>query len=117
MDNKYYIDENGLITLVQSISDSIIKHTSGEISFTTTVNPETGESTVVLNKPNNFPTVKAVTDYLKDRKKLKFVYDTNSQLVMQSYDTTEHEKEYNGEQDVQIDIKLITADDIKNLFN
>lgn len=112
MDNKYYINENGLITLVQSISNSVIQHTSGEINFTT--DPNTGEKQ--LDKPNNFPTVKAVTDYLKNRNKLKFVYDVNSKLIMQSYDTVEHQKEYNGENEVQIDIKLITADDIKNLF-
>ena len=107
--NKYYVDENGLIKLVQSISDSIIQHTSGEITFTKQINPETGELEKVLDKPNNFPTVKAVTDYLQNRKKLKF--------VQQQFNNDPIVKEYNGEEDVQIDMGLITKEDIQNLFN
>ena len=105
MDKKYYIDENGLIKLVQSISDSIIQHTSGEITFTE--DEQTGQK--VLDNPNNFPTVKAVTDYLKNRKKLKF--------VQQSLSGEDIIKEYNGEDEVQIDIKLATSEDILKLFN
>ena len=105
MDKKYYIDENGLIKLVQGISDSIIQHTSGEITFTE--DEQTGQK--VLDNPNNFPTVKAVTDYLKNRKKLKFV-----QQSLSGEDTI---KEYNGEDEVQIDIKLATSEDILKLFN
>lgn len=105
MENKYYIDENGLITLVQSISNSIIQHTSGEIVFNE--DPETGDKTLV--KPNNFPTVKAVTDYLKNRKKLK--------LVQESFGNEEPTvKEYNGEEGVQVDMKLATSEDIMRLF-
>lgn len=116
MENKYYINENGLITLVQSISNSIIQHTSGEIKFVEVPDPQTGEPEKVLVKPNNFPTVKAVTDYLKDRKNIKFVYDSNSDVHNLDYTTTEHLKKYNGEEEVQIDIKLVTAEDINNLF-
>ena len=105
MDKKYYIDENGLIKLVQGISDSIIQHTSGEITFTE--DEQTGQK--VLDNPNNFPTVKAVTDYLKNRKKLKF--------VQQSLSGEDITKEYNGEDEVQIDIKLATSEDILKLFN
>ena len=105
MDKKYYIDENGLIKLVQSISDSIIQHTSGEITFTEDEQTEQK----VLDNPNNFPTVKAVTDYLKNRKKLKF--------VQQSLSGEDIIKEYNGEDEVQIDIKLATSEDILKLFN
>lgn len=106
MENKYYIDENGLIALVQSISNSIIQHTSGEIVFNE--NPDTGEKT--LEKPNNFPTVKAVTDYLKNRKKLT--------LVQENFDNTTSPtiNEYNGEEQVQVDMKLVTSEDIKKLF-
>lgn len=115
-ENKFYIDENGLIKLIQGISNSIIEHTSGKINFAEQLNPNTGESEKVLDKPNNFPTVKAVIDYLKDRSNLKVVYDTNSPIVMQDYETTEHQKNYNGEEEIQIDMKLITSKDIKNLF-
>lgn len=112
MDNKYYIDEDGLIKLVQSISNSIIEHTSGKITFTE--NEQTGQK--VLDNPNNFLTVKAVTDYLKNRKKLKFVYESNSPNHSEEYDTIEHEKQYNGEEEVRIDMKLATSEDIKQLF-
>lgn len=116
VENKYYIDENGLITVIQSISNSIIQHTSGEITFTESEDPETGETEKVLDNPNNFPTVKAVTDYLKDRKKLDVLYESNSPIQDDNYETTEYHKEYNGEEEVQIKIKLITAEDIKKLF-
>ena len=105
MEKKYYIDEDGLIKLVQGISNSIIQHTSGEITFTE--DEQTGEK--ILDKPNNFTTVKAVTDYLKNRKKLKF--------VQQSLDGSDIINEYNGEEDVQIDLKLASSEDISKLFN
>lgn len=112
MENKYYVDDDGLIVVIQSISNSIIEHTSGEIKFNESVNPDTGETEKVLEKPNNFPTVKAVTDYLKDRKKLKIVQESmnNQQEVV------ENRKEYNGEEEVQVDMKLVTSEDIKKLF-
>lgn len=105
MDNKYYIDEDGLIKLVQGISNSIIQHTSGEITFTE--NEQTGQK--VLDNPNNFPTVKAVTDYLKNRKNLK--------IVQQSLNNPDIINEYNGENEVQVDMKLATSEDILKLFN
>lgn len=105
MEKKYYIDENGLIKLVQGISNSIIEHTSGEITFTE--DEQTGEK--ILDKPNNFTTVKAVTDYLKNRKKLKF--------VQHSLDGSDITNEYNGEEEVQIDLKLASSEDISKLFN
>lgn len=112
MENKYYINEQGLVTLVQSISDAIIQHTSGEITFTE--DPQTGE--ITLDSPNNFTTAKALVDYLKDRKYLKVVYDVNSPIQNKDYTTTTLQKNYNGEKEVQIDIKLITSEDIKKLF-
>ena len=105
MDNKYYIDEDGLIKLVQGISNSIIQHTSGEITFTE--DEQTGQK--VLDNPNNFPTVKAVTDYLKNRKNLK--------IVQQSLNNPDIISEYNGENEVQVDMKLATSEDILKLFN
>ena len=109
MDKKYYVDKDGLIKLVQSMSDAIIQHTSGEITFTERINPQTGEVEKILDNPNNFTTVKAVTDYLKNRKKLKF--------VQQSLNDNDVVTEYNGDEEVQIDIKLATAEDITKLFN
>ena len=105
MDNKYYIDEDGLIKLVQGISNSIIQHTSGEITFTE--DEQTGQK--ILDNPNNFPTVKAVTDYLKNRKNLK--------IVQQSLNNPDIISEYNGENEVQVDMKLATSEDILKLFN
>ena len=104
MDNKYYIDEDGLIKLVQGISNSIIQHTSGEITFTE--DEQTRQK--ILDNPNNFPTVKAVADYLKNRKNLK--------IVQQSLNSPDIISEYNGENKVQIDMKLATSEDIKQLF-
>ena len=104
MDKKYYIDEDGLIKLVQGISNSIIQHTSGEITFTE--DEQTGQK--ILDNPNNFPTVKAVTDYLKNRKNLK--------IVQQSLNNPDIISEYNGENEVQVDMKLATSEDILKLF-
>lgn len=106
MENKYYIDENGLIALVQGISNSIIQHTSGEIVFNE--DPDTGEKT--LEKPNNFPTVQAVTDYLKNRKKLTLVQESFDDIIPPKV------SEYNGEEGVQVDMNLITSEDINKLF-
>ena len=116
MENKYYINEDGLIVLIQSISNSIIQHTSGEITFTESTNPVNGQTTKSVDNPNNFPTVKAVTDYLKNRKNLKVKYDSNSAVITDSYETTENEKLYNGEEEIQVDMKLVTSEDIANLF-
>lgn len=112
MENKYYVDEDGLIVVIQSISNSIIEHTSGEIEFTEVLNPDTGEVEKILVKPNNFTTTKAVTDYLKNRKKLKIVQES----MNNNKEVVENHKEYNGEEEVQVDMKLITSDDIKKLF-
>lgn len=116
MENKYYINEQGLVTLVQSISNAIIQHTSGEITFSEVEDPQTGETEIILDTPNNFTTVKAVVDYLKDRDCLRIVYDTNSAVQSGDYTTTEHSKSYNGEEEVQIDMKLVTSQDINSLF-
>ena len=104
MDKKYYIDEDGLIKLVQGISNSIIQHTSGEITFTE--DEQTGQK--ILDNPNNFPTVKAVTDYLKNRKNLK--------IVQEQFSGAPIVNEYNGEEGVQVDMKLVTSEDIVKLF-
>ena len=115
-ENKYYIDENGLIAVVQNISNSIIQHTSGEITFTEEENQETGETEKVLNNPNNFPTVQAVTNYLKNRKKLDVLQESNTPVQNNDYDTVQHHEQYNGEEEIQLKIKLITAEDIRKLF-
>ena len=112
----YYIDENGLINIIKGISNSIIQHTSGEITFTEEENPETQEIEKILNNPNNFPTVQAVVEYLKRRKKLNIVQDSSSPKQNGKYETHEHHKEYNGEEEVQIQMKLITPKDIQKLF-
>lgn len=65
-ENKYYIDRDGLIALVQNISNSIVQHTSGEITFTEETNPNTEDTIKSVDNPNNFPTVKAVTDYVEN---------------------------------------------------
>ena len=65
-ENKYYIDRDGLIALIQNISNSIIQHTSGEITFTDETDPNTEDTIKSVDNPNNFPTVKAVTDYVEN---------------------------------------------------
>lgn len=64
-EEKYYIDRDGLIALIQNISNSIIQHTSGEITFTEETDPNTQDTVKSVDSPNNFPTIKAVTDYVE----------------------------------------------------
>lgn len=99
-ENKYYLNNKGLITLISKMSETIKNHTSGEINED--------------SPQNNFPTVGAVVNYLKNRKNLVInqqYYNTTSSNI--ETDT----KEYNGEQEVEMNMKIVPFTDIDNLFN
>ena len=106
MENKYYLDEQGLIKLIQSISRSISNKTSGSI--------ETNENEVI--NPNNFVTAKGIVDYIKangNNRKLKI----NKQSTTSEGIIEDNIIEYDGSEEVQINLNLVTARDITNLFN
>jgi hypothetical protein len=120
MDNVYYLDEQGVIQLLSSISAKIKEKTSKEILVTETTDPETGEIIKTAVKPNNFATTGSVVNYLKNRSKLII----NQQITQQSASSSDNENyviedtttEYNGEDEAQITMNLASAEDIASLF-
>lgn len=106
MDKKYYLDKDGTIKLLQEVSSLIRSKTSGQITI------QNGE----VQNPNNFTTVNAVVDYLRNRSNLKINQQAPDGTPL-SYIVVDNEKNYNGEQEVEIDIKLIESSDIDGLFN
>lgn len=120
MDNVYYLDEQGVIQLVSSISAKIKEKISKEIQVTENVDPETGETVKTAVNPNNFASTGSVVDYLKNRSKLII----NQQITQQSASSSDNENyviedtttEYNGEDEAQITMNLASAEDIASLF-
>lgn len=107
MENKYYLDDRGLISLLKEVSTSIKNHTSESI-----VVDDKGS----IENPNNLTTVKSVVNYLKDRKNLTINQDFSS-TSSNSYNVETGVVNYNGEEEVELDIQLIKPIDIENLFN
>ena len=104
---NYYLDDKGLIRLLKELSNKINIHTSNAIIK---IHKQDG-TTEVIN-PDNFTTVKAIVDYLQNRANLVI----NQQYL--SEETGEYEtatKRYNGEEETQINLNLITQEDINNL--
>lgn len=113
MDSKTYLDQAGVVQLLKDVSASITNHTSGKIERDEVEDLDTGKVTVGDAKnPNNLATVKAVVDYLKNRREII----VNQQSTDSDYTIKDNQFTYNGEDSVQIDIKLATANDIDNLF-
>lgn len=103
MENKYYLDEQGLIKVLQGISQKIKDKTSNTI---------TGDT------PDNFVTEQAVINYLQDKNNHKLKINQQSASATEdSYELVDNIQEYNGGEEVQINFKLAGASDITNLFN
>ena len=103
MENKYYLDEQGLIKVLQGISQKIKDKTSNTI---------TGDS------PDNFVTEQAVIDYLQENKNHKLKINQQSASATEdSYELVDNIQEYDGSKELQIHFKLADASDITNLFN
>ena len=116
MENKYYLDEQGVIELVSSIASKIKAKTSNEIVVTSEEDPNTGEIVKTVTSPNNFATVNSVVEYLKNRSKIKINQQSTS-VTQNGYDVEDNISEYNGEDEVQINLKLVESDEIANLFS
>ena len=101
---KYYLDEQGLIKLLQTVSKAIRDKTSGILEFTGDGEPK---------YPNNFLTVQGVFDYIKSQKNDLII---NQQSISEE-DTQDNIQIYDGSEEVQINFNLATASDITNLFN
>lgn len=108
MENKYYLDDRGLISLLKEVSASIKNHTSESI----VIDNNKGQ----INNPNNLVTAKSVVNYLKDRKKL-IINKDNTINSGDIYSVTTDNIYYNGEEDIELDIYVINQSDIENLFN
>ena len=116
MEGKNFLNEQGIAALVTAISNGIINHTSGEITVTEIEDEDTGEINKEAVKPNNFTTTKAVVEYLRNRKRIK-INQQKSTESSEDYDIETESINYNGEDEVQIDMKLASASDIKQLFS
>lgn len=126
MDKKFYLDENGVIKLLQGISKSINDKTSSKIKVNTVEDPETGEIHEEIENPKNFATTEAVVNYVakSSREKLSFkqqstkiTSDTNNEenkTIHYSIET--NNTYYDGSEQVQVDLNLINEEDIINLF-
>lgn len=126
MDKKFYLDENGVIKLLQGISKSINDKTSSKIKVNTVEDPETGEIHEEIENPKNFATTEAVVNYVakSSREKLSFkqqstkiTSDTNNEedkTIHYSIET--NNTYYDGSEQVQVDLNLINEADIINLF-
>ena len=114
---KYYLDEQGLIKVLQNISNEINQKTSPKITFTNVENPETGEIIQELNNSDNFPTVGAVYDYIKNQSKQNLTINIQSAVPENDgYNIQTDVSKYNGNEAAQININLVQYTDIQQLF-
>ena len=118
MDKKYYLDEHGLVRVLQDISSTINQKTSSKIRINEVINPETGEVTKEVQNPNNFATVGAVHDYIANESRKNLIINQQSAVNISemNYDVQNNVSEYNGNEAAQIDINLIDINDIQKLF-
>ena len=114
-ENKYYLDREGLIQLLDKLSKSIKNHTSEAIEVEEIIDPETGETSKEAKNPGNFTSVKSVVDYLKNRSNIRIHQDSASP-TQDGYEVITNEIVYNGEGEVQINLTLASAEDINSLF-
>ena len=115
MENKYYLDREGLIQLLEKLSTSIKNHTVEQIEFENVEDPETGEVTKQAENQTYFTSVKSVVDYLKNRSNIRIHQDSASPTA-DGYEVITNEIVYNGEGEVQINLALASAEDINTLF-
>lgn len=114
---KYYLNTEGVGTLLEEIANKIKAHTSEEIVTSQSENRKEATS------PYNFTTTQAVVDYLVNRAKISINQQTTTSkqedelIDEEDYQVNDNLIEYNGEDGVQINLKLASENDIKNLFN
>lgn len=117
---KYYVDDQGLIRVLQDISSKINQSTSPKITFTEIQDPETGEITKELNNPSNFATIGAVYDYVAKQSRQNLTINKQSAVSSedeeQEYNVQNNISEYNGSEAAQIDFNLVEYTDIRKLF-
>lgn len=101
---KYYLDQQGLIKLLQTVSKVIRDKTSGTLELTDDEDPK---------YPNNFLTVQGVFNYIKSQKNDLII----NQQSISGEDTQDNIQIYDGSEEVQINFNLATASDITKLFN
>lgn len=101
---KYYLDQQGLIKLLQAVSKVIRDKTSGTLELIDDEDPK---------YPNNFLTVQGVFNYIKSQKNDLII----NQQSISGEDTQDNIQIYDGSGEVQINFNLATASDITKLFN
>lgn len=116
---KYYLNEEGVGTLLSEIANKIKDHTSDEIIIQNNQNSEKE-----VSDPHNFTTTRAVVEYLVNRAKISINQQTTTSNTedLENADDEEYyliqdnTYEYNGEDGVQINLKLASEAEIKSLF-
>lgn len=116
---KYYLNEEGVGTLLSEIANKIKDHTSEEIIIQNNQNSEKE-----VSNPHNFTTTQAVVEYLVNRAKISINQQTTTSNAedLENADDEEYylvkdnTYEYNGEDGVQINLKLASEAEIKSLF-
>ena len=113
MAKKYYLDDWGLIKVLQNISNSINQRTSPKINV-----EEKEDGSKEVKNPNNFATVGAVYDYVanESRKKLTINQQSAVEIPEMGYDVQDNISEYNGSEAAQINLNLVNIADIQKLF-
>lgn len=113
---KYYLDQEGVIRVLQKISKEIRDNTSNKIEVTISTDPETGKTIRTPKKPNNFATNQAVVDYVGSKEKLIINQQSAVEDVESGYNVENNITEYNGNDPAQINLKLVDYTDIQSLF-
>ena len=121
MDKKYYLDESGVIKLLQGISKNINDRTSNKIIVNSVEDPQTGEITEEIVNPKNFATTEAVVNYVAKSSRRKLTINQQSTNTVSdpdlgTYTVVDHSIEYDGSEQVQINFNLIRKEDINELF-
>lgn len=115
-ENKYYLDQEGLIQLLRNLSTSIKNNTVQTIELEEIIDPKTGKTIKVPKDESKFASVKSVVNYLKEKGNIKILQDTTSPST-DGYDIVTNKIIYNGENEVEILLTLVSTEDINNLFN
>ncbi len=106
MENKYYLDEQGLTALVQLLSNIIKSHTTREVQLNQLGN--------IIN-PDYFITAQAVKDFLGNI--LTINQDISQKLEEnEDYTVSTSTSSYNGQDNLQLNFPLVTANDIRAMF-
>ena len=117
-EQKYYLDEQGVIQLLRGISQSIREKKTTSIQITNVEDPDTGEVTKEIVDPDNFATVEAVVKFTDSRhNKLVINQPIVDVLSEEDYRVVDNNVEYNGDEAISMKFDLIPASDIRNLFN